>query len=370
MPAFPSRSTGHDDEIDLGELLQKLWKGRIVVLSFFLAGVVLAVIYALTAKERWTSTAYVSSPRLEQISAYLDQRRAMARVTGNQSIDTGALRSALFNTFISQAAISKNQLAYLAETEYYKQQTTDDPVANRRLLLALADKIRIDVPGKDEIAPYYRLSFSADTAEQAQKILIGYLNWANNLSFDQVDEEFNDRLNAQILSRQTELDNIEFKLTTDRQHSIESLESALHTANLAGIKDYVVARQTEGATVIELSDSRRLFMLGEKYLSAELATRRETPIIYPPNYFEIKRELAQLEPLRDYKIDATSYFTQRAPTLPLSRDAPKRTLIVVLGGILGGMLGVFWLLVSEAFRRKDTVTESWRQENSPLPIGP
>lgn len=91
--------------------------------------------------------------------------------------------------------------------------------------------------------------------------------------------------------------------------------------------------------------------------------------VYPPNYFEIKRELAQLEPLRDYKIDATSYFTQRAPTLPLSRDAPKRTLIVALGGILGGMLGVFWLLVSEAFRRKDTAVALLRQVESPVPIG-
>lgn len=366
---MPTRNIGHKDEIDLAQLFQKLWNGRIILLAFFFAGVVISVIYALTAKERWTSFAYVSPPRLEQISAYLDQRRAMARVTGNQSIDPNALSSALFNTFITQAAIYKNQLAYLSETEYYKQKNSDDSIANHRLLLDLAQQLRIDVPGKDDIAPYYKLSFSADTAEQAQYVLTGYLNWTSNLSFFQVDEEFNDQLNAQILSRQTELDNIDFKLTTERQHSIESLENALHTARLAGIKDYVVARQTEGATVIELSDSRRLFMLGENYLSAELETRQNTPIIYPPHYYEIKRELEQLEPLRDYKVDATSYFMQRAPTLPLSRDAPKRTLIVVLGGMLGGMLGVFWLLASEAFRRKDAVTGPWGQEDSAVTVG-
>ncbi|MCQ9617459.1 Wzz/FepE/Etk N-terminal domain-containing protein [Paenalcaligenes niemegkensis] len=336
MSELPLRNTRHDDEIDLVQLFQKLWKGRIILVLFFFAGLALSAIYALTTKEQWTSVAYVSSPRLEQISAYLDQRRAMARVTGNQSIDTKALSSSLFNSFVAQAAISRNQWAYLGETDYYKQQTTDDSIANHRLLIDLADQLHIKVPDKNEIAQYYQLSFGADTAEQAQKILTGYLDWVNNLSFNQVDEEFNDQLNAQILSRQTELNNIDFKLATERQHSIENIENALHTAKLADIKDYAVARQTEGATIIELSDSRRLFMLGEKYLSAELETRQEAPLIYPPNYYEIKRELAQLEPLRDYKIDALSYFTQRAPTLPLSHDKPKRVLIVALGGMLGG----------------------------------
>ncbi|MER1940098.1 Wzz/FepE/Etk N-terminal domain-containing protein [Castellaniella sp. FW104-16D08] len=360
---MPTHNIDHNNEIDLAQLLQNLWKGRVALLVFFLVGVVLSAIYVLTTKEQWTSVAYLSPPRLEQINAYLDQRRAMARVTGNEPIASNALSSSLFSTFIKEVAISKNQLAYLSKTEYYKQQKTDDPVANHRLLLDLARQLHIEAPGKDEIAPHYKLTFSADTTEQAQHVLTGYLNWANDISFYLVDEGFNDLLNAQILSHQTELENIDFKLTTDRQYNIESLENALHTARLAGIKDYVVARQTEGATVIELSDSKRLFMLGEKYLNAELETRQNTPVIYPPNYYKIKRELVQLKPLRDYKVEATSYFLQQAPTLPLSRDGFGPTLIVILGGTLGGMLGVFWLLASEAFRREDSATAPWR----PLP---
>ncbi len=352
------RNTTHDGDIDLVQIFQKLWSGRIILLKFFLAGLALSSIYALVAKEQWTSVAYVSPPRVEQISAYLDQRRAMARVTGNQTIDTSALSTLLFNTFVAQAAISRNQWTYLSETEYYKRKSTEDNVANNIRLLDLVDQLKIKAPSDDEIAPYYKFTFSADTAEQAQEVLTGYLSWVNQLSFDQVDKEFNDQLNAQILSRQTDLDNIEFKLATDRQHSIDNLKTALHTAKLAGITDYVVARQTGGSTIIELSDSRRLFMLGEKYLSAELETWENTPITYPPNYYEIKHELTQLEPLRDYKVDALLYFAQRAPTLPLKRDKPQRVLIVVLGGMLSGMLGVVWVLGLEVFRRKNPLTIS------------
>lgn len=353
MSEFQLRNAAQDGDINLVQLVQGLWEGRIILFGCLLAGLVFSAIYALTAKEQWTSVAYVSSPRVEQISTYLDQRRAMARVTGNQSIDPSALSALLFNTFVAQAAISRNQWAYLSDTEYYNLQKTEDPKDDHILLLDLVDQLKIKAPNIDEIAPYYKFSFSAHTAEQAQEVLTGYLSWINKLAFDQVDKEFNDQLNAQILSRQTDLNNIEFKLSTDRQHSIDNLKTALHTAKLAGITDYVVARQTGGSTIIDLSDSRRLFMLGEKYLSAELETWENTPIIYPPNYYEIKRELEQLEPLRNYKVDAISYFTQRAPTLPLKRDKPQRVLIVILGSMFGAMVGILWILCREAFRQKN-----------------
>ncbi|MBF4242170.1 GNVR domain-containing protein, partial [Vibrio anguillarum] len=41
------------------------------------------------------------------------------------------------------------------------------------------------------------------------------------------------------------------------------------------------------------------------------------------------------------------------PEQPLTRDKPKRTLIVVLGGMLGGMLGVAMVLVRFAFRKEE-----------------
>src|SRR5690606_22044581 len=121
----PRPIPSHSDEIDLFELAQTLWNGRYALLAFCLAGLVLATVYAFTAKEQWTSVAYVSKPRLEQIGAYLEQRRAMARVDGNKSVDTEALTQTLFNGFILQAAAMKTRLEYLAGTDYFKQQLKD-----------------------------------------------------------------------------------------------------------------------------------------------------------------------------------------------------------------------------------------------------
>lgn len=331
-----------------------------MLLVFCLAGLVLAAAYAFTAKEKWTSIFYVSEPHLEQIGAYLEQRRAMARVDGNRTVDTAALTDTLFSGFISQAAAMKNRLEYLAGTDYFRRQLKDsqDPSAERILLDELADQLQISAFDKNQIAPYYEFSFSADTATEAQELLTGYLLWVNNLSFALVDEAFNNQLDAQILSRQTELANIEFQLKAERRNRIENIENALHTARLADITDYVVARQTDGATIIELSDSRRLFMLGEKYLNAELETAREAPVIYPPRYYEMQRELTQLVPLRKYEVKTFSYSYQLAPTLPVKRVQPKRALIIVLGVMVSGLLGCFWILVVSALRRKQPTPSS------------
>lgn len=339
----------HNDEIDLSELVQAIWKRRSLLIVFCLAGLLISIAYALTAKEQWTSVAFVNKPKLKEIGDYLDQRRAMARVTGGTPVDINTLGNELFSSFIMQAAAMNSRLEFLSGTAYYKKQNQKNDAASARKALAkMADKLIIKNYDERQIAPYYELSFSADSAETAQQTLSDYLHWVNNISFRLVDESFNNNLDAQILSRQTEQEKIEFQLESQRQNKIEVLENAVHTARLANITDYVVARQADGATIIELSDSRRLYMLGEKYLTAELETAQTTPIIYPPRYYEIQRELQQLQPLRTYETQTRSYSYQLAPTLPVTRDKPQRTLIVMLGTVLGGMLGLFWILAVNA----------------------
>lgn len=354
MNATPSsRSRMASDEIDLADLLQILWRRRYILITFAVAGLLFAAFYIFKAEEAWTSNSFVTQPRLEQVGAYLEQRRAMARVDGNKPVDVSELTATLFRGFISEAVSMKNRLEFLATTEYFSRRIEGvaDLVSQQSLLREGAENLRVTLHDTKQIVPYYELSFTAETAEDAQTVLVEYLAWVNDRSFRLVDESFNDQLSAQILSRQTELANIDFQLRAERQNRIEILENALHTAKLADIKDYVVGRQTEGATVIELSDSRRLFMLGERYLSAELQTAQQAPIIYPPRYYEMLHELEQLEPLRTYDVKTLSYSYMLPPTLPLKRDKPHRLLIIVLGVVAGGMSGMFWVMLAASFQR-------------------
>jgi chain length determinant protein (polysaccharide antigen chain regulator) len=351
----------YDDEIDLFELGHTVWEGRNILLICIILGAAIAVAYALTAKQQWTSVSYVSEPGLAQIDAYLNQRRVLARVNGNKPVDVSALKNSLYENFVQQATTRNNQQTYFENSAYYKKLVNDKGISNDavRKQALLDDLIRHDIKinqaDKKSIAQYLDIAFSAETAEQAQQLLTGYLNFVGDKAFKLVDASFNDGLDAEILSRKTTLNNIDFKLKTDRQYNIQTLSAALQTAKLAGVTDYTVARSTDKSTVIELANNNRLFMLGEKYLSAEIKTAETTPIVYPPEYYVTQHELEQLEPLRDYKVTATAYREQLAPTLPVRRDKPKRSLIVALGVVLGGIVGVLWVLLRDAWRKRRAV---------------
>ena len=348
-PASPD-----SDEIDLFELCHTLWDKKFVIVACTLLVTALAVFYAFTAEQRWTSIAYVSAPRVEQIKAYLDQRRALARADGIKTVDTALLVKNLFASFIDLSSSQRTKQEFLAKSQYYKDLSANMSAGDaERILAGLANKnLQVKLPGKDQIAPYYTVSFTAHTAQTAQEVLSAYIAMVNKKAFDLIDGEFEDALIASVRSRQAELEGIEFKLKSARENRIVTLQTALATAGRAGLKDYATGRNVAGNTVIELRNADHLFMLGEKYLAAELDTAKTSPLIFPARYYDIKRELSLLEPLLKYSIASSdSYSYQLSPTLPVSRDAPKRSLIIVLGILLGGMLGCGCVLIGEAARK-------------------
>ncbi|NYT38708.1 hypothetical protein ERD78_16610 [Allopusillimonas soli] len=343
-----------DDELDIFLFFVLLWRKRLFIWACMLIGMALAAAYTYLVPEKWTSTARLQPPKIEQIRGYLEQRRAMARVDGNKTVDTAALTNALYSRFVALAAEARHKMDYLAGTAYYRRLLKHrGTMASPGALYHLAeDALHIKAPEAGQIAPYHELSFTADSPESAQQTLAGFIAWINDLAFRQVDTEFNDALDAQIMSRQTALRNIDLHLHAERDHRIAQLEAALHTAQAAELGDYALGRAQDGTMVIELSDARRLYMHGEKYLRAELATAKETPVIHPPHYHEMQRDLRALQPLRSYDIRTQSYDYQLAPTLPMRRDSPQRTMSIMLGALLGMLAACFWTLVMVGHARQ------------------
>ncbi|MDA1381032.1 hypothetical protein PCI56_17260 [Plesiomonas shigelloides subsp. oncorhynchi] len=60
-------------------------------------------------------------------------------------------------------------------------------------------------------------------------------------------------------------------------------------------------------------------MLGEKLLSAELKATKDAPIIYPFRYYEVKRQIDELEGMLRDNIQAQAYRYQMLPTEPLKK---------------------------------------------------
>ncbi|GKX53509.1 LPS O-antigen chain length determinant protein WzzB [Budvicia aquatica] len=351
--AGPRHAHAYDnEEIDLFELLLRLWDKKGLILMVSLVTTLIAGIYAFTAKEQWTVKAYVSPPRIAQFEDYLTLRRAFARVSGI-SADPQVIANQLFSRFTDMVSSPNEKLTYLSETAYVKQQTESmEPHAKRLWLTEMADQgLVTSPPDEKQTLPYFMLSVSADNPQVALALLTDYVERINDQVIAQDDAEFQNNLQAMILARQKEQQDIDFSVQADRTNQLANLTRSRSTAQRAGIKDYYANSASNGATKIELANSVHKYMLGENFLSAEINSLMESPIVYPVRYHDISRELSLLAPLLQQQVTAQVYRYQLTPGEHMKKDRPKKALILVLGVLLGGMLGIATVLFTDSLAR-------------------
>ena len=350
-----------NDEIDLFEIFDLLWRGRTAILLIAGCVTLFALAYAFAAPQKWTSIAYVIAPKVEDISPYLGRRRVLALVEKEKSVDAAAFASRLFAEFIELSATPIHKQRFLSKTKDFlgRAEGMDDLRAAALLERMAGTTLAVSAPQKNQIVPYYKISYTAENAHEAQQGLSSYIEYVNTQALQQSDAAFGDSLKAGIQARKASLAEMEHGVRSQHESKIATVETALYTAKQAGVTDYAAGRAIPGNTVIELRGVDRLFMLGETYLNAELQALREKPLVYPQRYHEVQYELQQLEALQNYELTpAYSYRYQLAPTYPTSRESPKRMLIVVLGALLGSMLGCFWVLIRGMGRKRSSGSTS------------
>ena len=206
-------------------------------------------------------------------------------------------------------------------------------------------------PDEKQTLPYFMLSVSADNPQVALALLTDYVSRINDQVMAQDEAEFRHQVDATILARQKEQQDIAFSLQADRANQLANLTRSRSTAQRAGITDYYANSASNGGTKIELANSVHKYMLGENFLSAEINSLMESPIVYPVRYHDISRELSLLAPLRQQQVTAQVYRYQLTPGEHVKKDRPKKALIGGLGVLLGGMLGIATVLFTDSLAR-------------------
>lgn len=340
--AYPTYMPKAEDEIDLLELLSTLWKKKWVILFVTLLTTGLAAVYAFTAKEQWTAKTYIQAPRIAELGSYLKFRQAYARIL-NQPLDMNELANGLFSDLILIAESPDTKLKFLERTEYYKKETKNlSTEQDKKIWLTeQANKGLVITPPKEkENISYYTIQASADSAQEAYKLLLGYLKDVNNQAITLSLDEFDQNINTLLVSLKKEVNDIDFQKKAEKLDQIAYIQRDLTTAEQAGITDY---RSSKNG--FDNAQSSYKFLLGEKLLSAELKATKDAPIIYPFRYYEVKRQIDELEGMLRDNIQAQAYRYQMMPAKPLDKEQPKKLLILSLGIVLGLLFGVSVALI-------------------------
>ena len=362
-----------NNKIDLIELIKALWNKKIWILlsAFFCTAI--AGVYAFTAKEQWTSTAIIVAPRSTDLGNLLPTRAEYARIIGDGDFSTGVLSNSLYGQFKHFLLSNDLKRKFLEQSEWLKNYTKNmteeqkhsyiENAVAKYLIVHEVDPKKKDLTELDKIG--LKLTFSAETPKDAQLVLGQYVEFINQYLLNQTNQEFKLGFNLRLDALKFAKEQMEESLTETKTVQVENLTNALNIAKKAGITDFSrgnnkisVPEYMLGDARLNISDSKLadgtyLFMLGEKYLQAQLDIAKNNPVVYPTNYYSTERQLSKLTklaPQLDSVENVKAYYYFSSPDYPVVKDKPKKALILAIGFIIGMVLSTFVILLGSVIQ--------------------
>ncbi|MEX9252490.1 LPS O-antigen length regulator Wzz(fepE) [Pseudenterobacter timonensis] len=348
----------HAKEIDLLRLLEILFaaKKRIVAIVFAFAVAGLAI--ALMMPQKWTSKAVVTPAEQTQWNDLQQMLVALQVLDVGAGVDRGDTFNLFIKKFQSQSLLEE----YMKSSPYVMAQLENaevDPLELHRAVVNIAEKMKAqdNAAAKDaDKMPYtsWTLSFTAPTAEDAQVVLKGYIDYI--ASIVQKETMLNIRnvlaLKTRIEKERLELDRV--RLTNAHNTNMQRLNYSLEVANAAGIKKPVYSN---GQAVKD--DPDYSVALGADGIAEKLRIEKSLKDISELNADFQNRQyhLAQLEKLSVNNVKFMPFSYQLSPSLPVKKDGPGRALIVILAALVGGILACGGVLLREAIDSRQPLPE-------------
>lgn len=338
------------DETDLRELLMVLWRQKVLIL--LVSGVFAAagIAYALLAPQVWVSQAEIKLPTLKEVESLelnINQlMNAQVPATAFTSFD----KKALYVDFVDNFNSFNNKRQFLVERGYLDANATKsgitDSKGKRMLLKAMAEGI--NAKASDKLREDVTLSFAAETADDAKLLLEQYITFIQQQESSAKGKELNTIWQNRIKTLQTQFDSAKVDTLKMLQDDILRTEYSLRISRAAGLEAPIQNLQNQGSLAIDL---------GARALAEKLKVLKEikNPEFLNPTLSGLRLQLGSLQAIKLQDLPFQSFSYQSSPNEPLSRDKPKRPLVVALATLLGAILGVGIVLMRHAFRRPEQV---------------
>ncbi|HHI5411133.1 TPA: LPS O-antigen chain length determinant protein WzzB [Vibrio metoecus] len=363
-PQYPHYAYPANDEIDLKELFAALWQGKWLIIMTTLFCSVIAIGYALNAQEWWSAKATVSKPQLQNITAYqqavkryqplFDVYQEDGTIIVSNALDSLIDSKLIFQQFIQTFNANGTKRRFMQTNPTFltlqKQLLTqiNDPEAMQKLYEEWFERIQASAADK-KANDIFTLSVQSVDKASSLTLLNDYIQFVNQT----LNQQLNDDLLSTLATRHGELTQQEKNLLQQAQLRLQvELERTQHALTIAEAADIKQPVQNLG--------EQELFAIniGSRALKAKVDALKSIKdlSVFEPRLAILHSKLNQfdLETLSaEAKWSVNGFYYLDQPEQPLTRDKPKRALIVVLGGLLGGMLGVAMVLVRFAFRKED-----------------
>lgn len=350
--------TANANEIDLVNLIEILWRARTKIIATVFAFACVGILVSFLLPQKWTSQAIVTPAEAVQWQG-LENTLTKLRVL---DMDISVSRGDVFNLFIKKFQSPSLLEEYLRSSPYVMDQLKGadiDEMELHQAIVRLSEKMKAvdtNLGKKNETSLYtsWTLSFTAPQAEEAQSVLKGYIQYISALVVKETLEDIRNKLSIKTSYEKERLEMDRVRLKNQLEANIQRLNYSLEIANAAGIKKPVYSN---GQAVKDDPDFS--ISLGADGIERKLEIEKSVTDVAEINGELRNRQyhVEQLLAMNVSDVKFTPFKYQLSPSLPVKKDGPAKSMIVILAALLGGMVACGGVLLNHAMMsRKQKMT--------------
>ena len=346
------------NEIDLVNLIEILWRARAKIIATVFAFACVGILVSFLLPQKWTSQAIVTPAEPVQWQS-LENMLTKLRVL---DMDISVSRGDVFNLFIKKFQSPSLLEEYLRSSPYVMDQLKGadiDEMELHQAIVRLSEKMKAvdtNLGKKNETSLYtsWTLSFTAPHAEEAQSVLKGYIQYISDIVVKETLEDIRNKLSIKTSFEKERLEMDRVRLKNQLEANIQRLNYSLEIANAAGIKKPVYSN---GQAVKDDPDFS--ISLGADGIERKLEIEKSVTDVAEINGELRNRQyhVEQLLAMNVSDVKFTPFKYQLTPSLPVKKDGPAKSMIVILAALLGGMVACGGVLLNYAMvSRKQKMT--------------
>lgn len=353
------QTTNHtEDEIDLKVLFLTLWQGKGLICLITIIGTVIALAYVLLAQSWWTSKAIVTLPTNAQLYNYNKLANNYSLIISNYNVTHYQAWSndSIFQNFITEFNSFNNKKQFLessTELNVIKQELNlqfDSTLSKLKFYNDWSNRLQAALLDPKDPKKGFQLSVQATTQENSLILLTNYIDYINKKTNQNILQDLQSAVNLQISSLQTKESILKPQIKETFSRDLFKIDEAYKIAKMAGIEK----------PIDESNDPNDIFAIN----SGSVALKAKSDIMHliekniddnlnllSPEWSTLNSQLAFLVSKKEvFFPEVSAYQYLASPEMPISRDKPKRALIVIIGFVISGLIGCGFVLVRSAFR--------------------
>jgi len=353
MDPVNSPAPYQNDEIDLFELFESLWKEKILIGAITVLITLLGGLFAFLLPPTYQASVHMLPPSLSDVAELAKFDVLKSSQSQSQSEAYAQFLQLLKSNQVQKELLRNKEL----QTALFKE-----PVSVQKGLKALEKLVVVNEPKKGPSVEI-ELTFNSQDPKLAANAANMLVQLSINAFQKQTSEAFAASKDQVIKTLKAELKSL---LNTHEQRinaELAKMQEALTIAKALNLKEPRASTdltvKTESRSPIVTEELRYLYSQGSNALEAEIIAVKARK-----NNFNLVSGVAdvqkRLDLIRSVSFDSSKVMPvtiDMAAVPPEQRIKPKRSLIVALSAVVGGMLAIMFVLIRNAIRnRKTTVS--------------